>query len=453
MARTVILLLFLPVVLLAGFCRENREDGENLSELTPEEFFARLEQAVTREGARFHAMMETVAVSEGKTQRLGHAEVWLDTGRRVSRGEWRKDPAWQADIGEQSTTIIVDGTSYISVPGEETRRSDTEQSEQCRAVKGLAPVNLTVLMGFFFCELSPVGVSPQVETEVEYEGRSAVALVYQKRLEGTGEGVGREDRASLYVSRETFLPLAAVIEYRTPAGELRGRTITSYDVEFVPVDSLPPDFFEPASIGYVEKDPAAALNDPDLGVTVYWLGRRFDPGSGLPPLVLDDALATTTPGSGPGSRAKIDYRGGVVLLLWRPEDWARFAQTPLGRLEWDSPCARTREIALPRGRAVIFMTYEPERRPPLATPVAVRPGETPPPWPTPTPVPFSALFPNGCPTGRDFDRFLAHVYFEDAVVTVNIPFCFACVGGFGPYDTLEGMEAVVTGLRPRAPGE
>jgi hypothetical protein len=126
--------------------------------------------------------------------------------------------------------------------------------------------------------------------------------------------------------------------------------------------------------------------------------------------------------------------------------------TTLGRLEWDSPCARRHELPLPHGRAVIFMTYEPERRPDIPSPVITRPGEPRP--PTPTPIPFPNLHPSGCPAGREFDRFLAHAYLGDTVIAINIPNGLCCPGGgTGPYDTLAGMEAVVAGLRPRAPGE
>ena len=60
-----------------------------------------------------------------------------------------------------------------------------------------------------------------------------------------------------------------------------------------------------------------------------------------------------------------------------------------------------------------------------------------------------------CPT-ETFDRFMAPVYLGDTVVAVNAPLGFYGAGRHvdqDPYDTLEGMEAVVKGLRPRAPGE
>jgi hypothetical protein len=62
--------------------------------------------------------------------------------------------------------------------------------------------------------------------------------------------------------------------------------------------------------------------------------------------------------------------------------------------------------------------------------------------------------PTPCPESRPFDRFLAIVYMpNDIIVTVNIPLSVHVGYGEGPYDTLEGMEAVVNGLRLKQPGE
>jgi hypothetical protein len=51
------------------------------------------------------------------------------------------------------------------------------------------------------------------------------------------------------------------------------------------------------------------------------------------------------------------------------------------------------------------------------------------------------------------DRYLAHVFLDGLVVSVNVPICFLCVDDDpdnpDPYDTLAGMRTVVKGLRPR----
>jgi hypothetical protein len=179
-----------------------------------------------------------------------------------------------------------------------------------------------------------------------------------------------------------------------------------------------------------QDDREVALDNPRLGIDVYWLGGRFTPGGDLPPLTLFEAVGLLPPGGGPGNVVKIDYStgqgpGGVTLDLWKPAAWKRFRKTELGRLVWDSPCAEARRLRLPRGEAVIYSGYVSRQQRP-------------------------------CPRNAS-DRFLAHVYLDDVVVAVNMPYCFACVargapGSSDPYNSIEGMEAIARGLRPRSAG-
>jgi hypothetical protein len=171
------------------------------------------------------------------------------------------------------------------------------------------------------------------------------------------------------------------------------------------------------------------LDDPALKLPVYWLGRSFDPPGPLPDLRLADA--TTLLGNGPGDTVKLDYgvvagapSAGVTLDLWRPEAWRRFRRTLLGRLVWDSPCARKTSVRLRHGHGEIFVGY--------GTPRPLRPP---------------------CP-GRTPDRTIAHVYLPGVVVAVDMPNCYMCAAassGRSPYETVAGMTAIARGLtlRPR----
>jgi hypothetical protein len=168
-----------------------------------------------------------------------------------------------------------------------------------------------------------------------------------------------------------------------------------------------------------DNDAALQLDDPALELPVYWLGRTFDPPGALPPLELELAKVG---GNGPGQSVQLWYRGGVTLDTWEPEAWKRFRRTRLGRLIWDSPCARKRGVAIDRWRAEIFQGY----------------GD-----PNPVERP--------CPK-RPSDRVLAHVYHDNVIVAVNMPYCYVCARpapGRNPYNTVEGVEAVVRSLRLR----
>jgi hypothetical protein len=163
-----------------------------------------------------------------------------------------------------------------------------------------------------------------------------------------------------------------------------------------------------------EDDRQVGLDDPSIAVPVYWLGTEFAP-EGLPRLELyrGDHLR----GDGPGNEVKIDYQGGraaVNLDLWKPDDWRAFKTTRLGKMIWSGPCARRSEFAVDGGRAEIFGGYS-----------------------------------KGC--DGEPDHWLAHVYYPNVVVAVNMSYCYACGGrsASDPYNSREGMEAVVRGLKRR----
>jgi hypothetical protein len=168
------------------------------------------------------------------------------------------------------------------------------------------------------------------------------------------------------------------------------------------------------------------LDDPALKLPVYWLGRSFDPAGSLPELDLAEAIVLAT---GPGNSVKLDYGGvsgghtiGITFDLWEPDAWERFRRTRLGRLVWDSGCARKTTLQLPDGHADIFQGY------------GTRQTLEPP-----------------CPS-RPPDRVLAHVYLDGVVAAVDMPYCYVCAGPpvlRNPYETVAGMTAIAKGLRLR----
>jgi hypothetical protein len=210
-----------------------------------------------------------------------------------------------------------------------------------------------------------------------------------------------------------------------------------------PTTNAPTHSVTPATAGPTPSIPfvdLAPLDSPDLGVTVYWLGLRFEPGGELPPLVLRGVAGPAPPGGGPAdSRGHLDYgavdasSAGVMLQLMHATGWDRWvAQDPAGdafatvyHMFWDSPCAEREELVLDGGRAVIYASYQA-----LADSAVTE-----------------------CPSGP-FDRYLAHVFVGDTVVLVNAPFYLEEPSGSGataPYNSLEGMHAVVRGLHAREP--
>jgi hypothetical protein len=168
----------------------------------------------------------------------------------------------------------------------------------------------------------------------------------------------------------------------------------------------------------VNDDREVKLDNPHLGTTVYWIGRRFRPGRGLPSLRLayvEAPLNDREPaenGEGPGYRADLDYQGkrdGIVLDVWRSRRWERFRRSRGGKGFWDRPCARKRVISLRRGHAELFRSCA-KRHP----------------------------------------RFVAHAFLRSAVVEVA-PYCLRCAATSGAYGSFKGLATVVRALHPRRP--
>jgi hypothetical protein len=174
-------------------------------------------------------------------------------------------------------------------------------------------------------------------------------------------------------------------------------------------------------------DADVALDDPDFGVPVFWLGRHFRPGHGLPPLHLTEAYGGGGDfEEGPGWTGELDYElprgrrpwtGSVTVGIWEPEMWRRARErspgTPLSR----SPCTKARHVSFPGIVIDAYAGYWRNR--------------------------------NRC-DGRPRDAFVAVVQRGGVVITVNMELCDTCPRS-RPYRSLKGLEAVAKGLRPRLP--
>ncbi|HVQ59120.1 MAG TPA: hypothetical protein VMS60_09480 [Solirubrobacterales bacterium] len=169
-------------------------------------------------------------------------------------------------------------------------------------------------------------------------------------------------------------------------------------------------------------DREVALEDPALEVPVRWLGKRFAARRGLPTLHLYDSASTTEPRiRSPRAfllytnRFNLNRAHGVILNLWSPGQWKRLRAS--GReLPGDLHCARSRDL----GRAVVYSGYQGRRA--------------------------------DCSSDRP-RTFTARIRYTGLVVTAEtISICDICFGaGRGPYNSLEGMEAIAHNLELREP--
>lgn len=161
------------------------------------------------------------------------------------------------------------------------------------------------------------------------------------------------------------------------------------------------------------------LDDPHLGFTVRWLGRRLAAHGRWPALVLSEAQGRNTlseasstliyNGSGTARRPSTD----LVLTLWKPAKLRRLLHSPAIRRS----CLRPRPAGLPGVDATIYGSPR-SPRPPCR-------GKQPKEW-----VAVAS-------------------YADVAVLIETLTLCQRC--DRSPYDSPAGMRVLLRALRPRTP--
>ncbi len=160
------------------------------------------------------------------------------------------------------------------------------------------------------------------------------------------------------------------------------------------------------------------LDDPALKLPVYWLGRNFAPGHGLPVARLESAgdphyererLA--------GPKLELLYSHNLRLGAWPKSNWKRFVVTRPVRKFLTEPCLESTRVSLPDRRATVYAGNVEGFRPCAA---------------------------------HSPKRFFAVVHLGGLVITVSPNACDDCPEpAHGSFNSLAGMKTVVRSLRLR----
>ena len=425
MRRGILILILVPCLAVAVACSGKEEPRIEMTDadLTVEGIYTRFAEAIDRPDLVYKVTVEMNTKSDLYSLKATERR-WVDVRQEMIRGEYEGDLRSDEDGGSEEIhykdlNLIVDGREYRHT--EEPEREDNDMKLGARTCFGAGSA-VSAVLG---CPGSTEESTKTLELG-EYRGRKVVILVTSGTRHGSDETDTFTER--LYLDRRTLLPIAMEMDYERDSGEItHGTGLLTFKNDFVAAESLPDDFFDPASIGYVEKDPEAPLNS-DLSVTVYWLGRDFAGSGSLPPLTLRNVTIPQYGGS--EYKAALDYRLGTeefgypVLTI---EEWPAANWGNIGGLS--DPCGEQRELDFPAGHATIFFRFD---------------GDT------KSKQPTTADGQHACPLSP-YNDFLAVAYVGSTVVFVHAP---TTIGSekervANPYDTLEGMEAVVRALQPR----
>lgn len=180
---------------------------------------------------------------------------------------------------------------------------------------------------------------------------------------------------------------------------------------------------QPTPYTRAERDTSElGLDDPALKLPVYWFGRTFRPGHGLPVAHLEWGGRAPYFGGGlTGAKLKLQYSKALSLSSWTKRGWRRFLAAPDGREVFAERCLTSTDVAIAGGRATIYTAHVDGFRPCAA---------------------------------RSPRRFFAVVHLGGIVVGVRLSICRDCPKpARGSYNSLAGMKAAVRALQLRpAPG-
>jgi hypothetical protein len=172
-------------------------------------------------------------------------------------------------------------------------------------------------------------------------------------------------------------------------------------------------------------DGEVPLDDPKVDLPVYWLGRNFRPGAGLPDNRLFDSYFTGkatkeahykfSGAEAPGAPLTIRY-ANIWLDTWTPTNWHVFARSDTAKAIVTWKCTKSRTIPLAEGTATIYGSYKRDYK--------------------------------RCPKGEP-QAFTAWVDIGGVRVVVNSPPAPDFIETVNPYGSFAGMEAIVRSLTLR----
>jgi hypothetical protein len=382
-----------PIV-VEGSCGEKQTTTGTVDDLTRRQVLDRFAAALSCPG---HVAHLTARAEHGADAEQAAVEYWLDI----------ENSALRIHSGPETYYAPL---QIVNDDGVFRRHSDDDRAEKNDHSPICSEYGEPLLPYLVDDECFFLGWGSDVSVESgEYNGRQAVVLRTQQLFP---YGPDEEDGIVEYDTRVYFDGDTFVLLGVTNTGTLEGQSLpnekfsVAYDVDFVALDSLEPDFFDPASIGYVQ--PVDQLDD--LEGTLYWLGETLPASDGFSELGLDGVWMPQEPIEPGGYIGIVHYKPDVDLHEYTmpgPEDMHYWLSPPRS----GACLSETVEIEVGSARAIIWGTSREENDD------------------------------GSCGPATHYE---ARVFFEETMVTV-----ITSENTGAEFDSLEGMEHVIRNLKRR----
>ncbi|MEX0683682.1 MAG: LuxR C-terminal-related transcriptional regulator [Dehalococcoidia bacterium] len=270
-------------------------DGPPLVEpenATVEDVYAALSEYLASQQDVLHMTVEGFYEADFRFDYRVEAWVFPKAEAMRSEGVAETSGDQDGDATEETTrAVITGGLRYV----DSDNLPNPVEANMCHGGSVLAS---EILLCF-----GPVADSTETfgVEEGEYQDQPSIVLMSSGTSRNdSGDTVGT---TRLHLSPSTLLPMAressGTFDNNEAVFPLSSEITWEYD--WVERDSLPADFFEPEAIGYVEtvRNPEEGINSLDPSLPVYWLGKQYEAGGGLPLLQLINSYAPSPPSAIP----------------------------------------------------------------------------------------------------------------------------------------------------------
>jgi hypothetical protein len=224
--------------------------GSKYDDLSPKELLDRVEERMTRQGQVLHVESRFVSPEDESIFQDNELWAWFQASEaRLTSDLHRPSNVETIELAN----VIVSGDSLYKGPEGGTIPAKRLPYSPCLGTGGSALVELvacSALGSAYLLDNTPGDMT--VESGFEFEGIDAIAIliIIAPDPEGTSNGGPDTVEFRFVLDADSLNPLAFVVTAkRLPSDEVI-EAVTRYTTEFVPRDSLPDDFFDPASIGY-----------------------------------------------------------------------------------------------------------------------------------------------------------------------------------------------------------
>lgn len=245
------LAMLLTTVLLSG-CVIGGDD--DTADMTADELLSRMEDALTRDDEVYHGQIKVWVERPETQQPLWAEDAWLAPDGQSGRRAWQDDTAIENFVVSAETLTILSGGEVFA----QTDAGPPPEVETLPLGPGCPSVETPELVNYLICRsinvfhASPdLELEPEIDRGAEYNGRDTIALTYRMEPDVSGARP-TETIITIHADRGNYLPVAwtTVVQFAAEEPEVIGVEIAEFDNDFIDPDDLPPDFFNPASIGY-----------------------------------------------------------------------------------------------------------------------------------------------------------------------------------------------------------